>query len=606
VRSAKLPHLDEIDHDELEEYLRGLFSIADTDGDGELESHEFSRLMSMSGFGISEHMHSVILKDADVNGDGTIAEDELGEVAATLKRLAEFEAGRLLMLPTRIQMKGCQVLQAGITGWRTRDKMLPFLGEIEPEKLKEYIQDLCANEDGIVEAEDFADLMYASGFAFSEHMYRVIKKEADANGDGKIDMKELGAVVATLKRLAAIESANLLTANSSENKGKACAKTQAGIRGWVVRKAKLPFLDEIDPEELKESLIEICGFPPPVDADEFAERLYESGFAFSEHMHLVTKNEADENNDGRIGKKNLAVVVEIIKRLAAIETASLLTAPSRDQMKGCQVLQAGIRGKKTRKNMLPFLDDIEPAKLEEYIQDLCANEDGIMEAEDFADLMYASGFAFSEHMYYTIKREADANGDGVIDKKELGAVVATLKRLARTEQANILSAQSSHMKGIACKVVQAGLRGWETRENMLPFLDEIEPEELKEYIQELCENEDGVMVAEEFADRMYTSGIAFSEHMYHVIKREADDNGDGTIDTNELGAVVATLKRLDAAEWNSDVNAPSKALLRRRRKEAQAKAKLLAQAEAKASSLASFTELIIALATFLEQRTGSS
>jgi len=68
--------LKEYSSEDLKEYLRRLFSIGDTNGDGVLQPSEFKRLLELSGFNFSEETVRQLMSAADVNGDGVIEYDE--------------------------------------------------------------------------------------------------------------------------------------------------------------------------------------------------------------------------------------------------------------------------------------------------------------------------------------------------------------------------------------------------------------------------------------------------------------------------------------------------------------------------------------------------
>eukprot|EP00658_Telonema_sp_P-2_P002321 TRINITY_DN10886_c0_g1_i4.p1 TRINITY_DN10886_c0_g1~~TRINITY_DN10886_c0_g1_i4.p1 ORF type:complete len:174 (+),score=44.28 TRINITY_DN10886_c0_g1_i4:128-649(+) len=75
-----------VPQDELDEYLRKLFFVADQNGDGVLQSHEFVSLMRESALNFPDQIINQALADADTNQDGVIQCEELiNYVVAQLK-----------------------------------------------------------------------------------------------------------------------------------------------------------------------------------------------------------------------------------------------------------------------------------------------------------------------------------------------------------------------------------------------------------------------------------------------------------------------------------------------------------------------------------------
>ena len=69
---------------ELEDYLKELFAIADTNGDGVLQPEEAQKLLSLSGLGISQEKIDQMIRNADLNGDGVIDYNEFVPLARAL------------------------------------------------------------------------------------------------------------------------------------------------------------------------------------------------------------------------------------------------------------------------------------------------------------------------------------------------------------------------------------------------------------------------------------------------------------------------------------------------------------------------------------------
>merc|ERR1712086_345442 len=76
----------DLTEDELDDYLRKLFFIADRDGDGVLQQHEYMQLMRSSSLQFSEELISQGFMAADKNRDGVIQYEEL---VTTLKAMLQ-------------------------------------------------------------------------------------------------------------------------------------------------------------------------------------------------------------------------------------------------------------------------------------------------------------------------------------------------------------------------------------------------------------------------------------------------------------------------------------------------------------------------------------
>ena len=71
-----MPTLAQVDPEDLEEYLQGLFAIADVNNDGVLEADEFEKLMYMSGFGFPREKVLQVMAEADTNRNEAEVSDE--------------------------------------------------------------------------------------------------------------------------------------------------------------------------------------------------------------------------------------------------------------------------------------------------------------------------------------------------------------------------------------------------------------------------------------------------------------------------------------------------------------------------------------------------
>ena len=153
-------------------YLQGLFSIADTNGDGVLQPTELVKLLSMCGFELSSTQILDVMTEADVNGDGVIDYEELVPVAASLLKVVKDGKG-------------------------SSDAVTPKYAwsDVPAEELDAYLRKLFAiadeNGDGVLQPQEYVKLMRLSGLGFPDELILQGFTEADTNQDGVIQYEEL-------------------------------------------------------------------------------------------------------------------------------------------------------------------------------------------------------------------------------------------------------------------------------------------------------------------------------------------------------------------------------------------------------------------------------
>ena len=80
----KPPNPSDFKAEDLEEYFKGLFSIADANGDGVLQPDELKKLLGLCGFKLSAEEIAQFVSEADTNHDGVIEYDEFVPVATKM------------------------------------------------------------------------------------------------------------------------------------------------------------------------------------------------------------------------------------------------------------------------------------------------------------------------------------------------------------------------------------------------------------------------------------------------------------------------------------------------------------------------------------------
>jgi len=145
-------------------YLAELFKVADSNGDGVLQPSEFRRLLRLSGFNFSEELIDEVLNIADTNHDGVIEYDEfIPAMVGIIKAIAAKEA-------------------------------MPNLADVPPRMLEDYLTKLFqvadTNGDGVLQPEEFQNLLEMSGFNLPTEIVVELLEAADVNHDGVIEYGE--------------------------------------------------------------------------------------------------------------------------------------------------------------------------------------------------------------------------------------------------------------------------------------------------------------------------------------------------------------------------------------------------------------------------------
>ena len=84
VEQTQLAHPSTFKAEDLEQYFKGLFSIADANGDGVLQPDELEKLLQLCGFALSAEEIAQFVSEADTNHDGVIEYDEFVPVATKM------------------------------------------------------------------------------------------------------------------------------------------------------------------------------------------------------------------------------------------------------------------------------------------------------------------------------------------------------------------------------------------------------------------------------------------------------------------------------------------------------------------------------------------
>merc|ERR1711959_89524 len=188
VEEFAMPNPADVPADMMADYLQKLFKIADTNDDGVLSPTEFAEVLSRSGFNFPAHVVVSLVKAADVNEDGVIEYEEF--VPAMLGLMEAAEESDL----TPDVAEG-----------------VPMWNEVPDDMLERYLGKLFqigdTNGDGVLQPQEFLELLTRAGLRFPSELVLKLFLEADVNHDGVIEYDEfmpaMLAVIGAMKEGAA-------------------------------------------------------------------------------------------------------------------------------------------------------------------------------------------------------------------------------------------------------------------------------------------------------------------------------------------------------------------------------------------------------------------
>nr|QQY02463.1 calmodulin 2 [Cryptocotyle lingua] len=146
--------VDTLSKDELEK-LRWAFSVYDTNGDGSIDARELEAVLARVGRRPTPTEVANILKRFDTNQDGKINFPEFLVMMMKKKKFASLETD-----------------------------------------LRRAFQFFDENKDGFISQEELKSVLKMFGGTFKNLDAETIMKEADENGDGRLDYEEFIALMA--------------------------------------------------------------------------------------------------------------------------------------------------------------------------------------------------------------------------------------------------------------------------------------------------------------------------------------------------------------------------------------------------------------------------
>lgn len=232
-----------IPREQLEEVMRGVFEMADTDGSGELDREEFRDALKNADLGLTRKDINLLMSEADVDGDGKISyqefipicfnilverfkdqvltsealqsNDELMQtLLATFQDADEAGAGKL---PLSIVKQALKYISDELLGL-TRLQLLSILSEAnpDPENYVDYTafaavasgmiyslvdtesQELRVKAVNQLAATEGADLLHGLDHETVKNILLATFQEADADRNGTLDANELLVLVKSL------------------------------------------------------------------------------------------------------------------------------------------------------------------------------------------------------------------------------------------------------------------------------------------------------------------------------------------------------------------------------------------------------------------------
>merc|ERR1712166_55222 len=173
-----MPEIADLSSQMIEDYLKQMFTIGDTNGDGVLSPDEFAKLLSLSGFNFSKEAIDVMVKAADVNGDGVI----------------NFEEFVPAIMGLSIQEVEDAAAQTAGNAKEANNTQLAHPSSYTAEDLEQYFEGLFsiadADGDGVLQPDELEQLLGLCGFDLSAEEIAQFVSEADTNQDGVIEYDE--------------------------------------------------------------------------------------------------------------------------------------------------------------------------------------------------------------------------------------------------------------------------------------------------------------------------------------------------------------------------------------------------------------------------------
>merc|ERR1712166_925854 len=280
---------------------------------------------------------------------------------------------------------------------------VPMWDEVPADMLERYLEKLFqigdTNGDGVLQPQEFLELLTRAGLRFPANLVLKLFLEADTNGDGVIEYDEF--MPAMLAVIAAVKGESEAPAESNPESFESGMPNPADVPADMM----VDYLQKL----FKIADSNDDGVLSPV---EFAELLSRSGFNFPDHMIIQMIKAADVNEDGVIEYEEF--VPAMMGLAAAMNEEDL--AP--DVGEG-----------------VPMWDEVPADMLERYLEKLFqigdTNGDGVLQPQEFKELLTRAGLRFPPKLVLNLFLEADTNHDGVIEYDEfmpaMLEVIASMK-----------------------------------------------------------------------------------------------------------------------------------------------------------------------------------
>ena len=270
-------------------YMRELFTKGDENGDGVLSPTEFANLMKRSGFKFPPELILKLVKDADLNGDGMIQFEEF--------------------MPIMLEMLQVYSTTGDFDDSRDEEQTgnMPTWDQVPEATMGKYLERLFAvgdtNGDGVLEPQEFLELLTRCGLRFPAELVLDMFLMADTNGDGVIEYSEfipaMKSIIAGAKEAGWAKESQVATSYAPD---KEVQDVSTGGHGDEISASPMPDVRDIPPALLDRYLKDLFSI---ADGNEegvctpaqVSELLCLSGFNFPMSQITELMSQADVNED---------------------------------------------------------------------------------------------------------------------------------------------------------------------------------------------------------------------------------------------------------------------------------------------------------------------
>eukprot|EP01126_Amoeba_proteus_P029791 TRINITY_DN2942_c0_g1_i13.p1 TRINITY_DN2942_c0_g1~~TRINITY_DN2942_c0_g1_i13.p1 ORF type:complete len:278 (+),score=81.55 TRINITY_DN2942_c0_g1_i13:250-1083(+) len=171
--------------------MKELFTMCDTDGDGELTKIELGKVMKDLGMVFNDNELETMFHQLDTDNNGSVS-------------CVEFVRGLRFMEKSRRLAKVAD--KRGIKRENSVSAFVEMLSEEQVEEMHKLFQMIDKNNDGIIVKRELAQVMKEMGLSPTKEEFDELFTNLDTNGDGKIEFQEFLGGMRWLKKGSIINS----------------------------------------------------------------------------------------------------------------------------------------------------------------------------------------------------------------------------------------------------------------------------------------------------------------------------------------------------------------------------------------------------------------